>query len=69
MAAKRESESTETFWKEMAESLGENVLSYTLGQYIGGLEPEGPLWGILYMTETRLFFRHFPQQSWISSLV
>ncbi len=57
------------FWQETEEQIGETVIVYGLAEYLSGGEEEGPLWGLIYVTSTRLFFRHFPQTSWISSLV
>lgn len=56
------------FWDALAEELGEPIKGRALGQYLSGDEPPRPLWGLLYCTPTRLFFRHFAQTSWISSL-
>ncbi len=59
----------EKFWRETEESIGEAVLAQGLAQYHSGGEEEGPLWGLVYVTSTRLFFRHFPQESWFSSFL
>lgn len=59
----------ESYWKEVGEKLGEPVVAYTLGRYLSGEDEVGPLWGILFVTDTRFFFRHFPQESWFTSLL
>lgn len=64
-----EDSSTERFWKDTETKIGEAVLAYGLAQYISGEEDDGPLWGIIYLSETRLFFRHFPQTSWFVSIM
>jgi len=56
------------FWATMEESLGTKILGYALGQYLSGRDPAKPLWGLLYLTETALYFRHFQQQNWISAI-
>lgn len=57
------------FWRETEEQIGETVLAHGLAQYRSGGEEEGPLWGLIYVTPTRLFFRHFPQENWFSSIL
>lgn|SRR5690554_4722692 len=57
------------FWRETEEVIGEDVLAYGLAQYHSGGDEEGPLWGLIYVTATRLFFRHFPQENWFSSVL
>lgn len=58
------------FWKALEESLGTPILGYSLGQYLsGGDGDDKPLWGLLYLTETRLYFRHFSQQNWVSAIM
>lgn len=59
----------EAYWNEMSESIGEPVVAYNLGQYQGGLDQAAPLWGLLFFTETRIFFRHFAQQNWFASIL
>lgn len=53
----------------MEESIGERILVYALGQYLGGRDVEGPLWGLLYLSENALHFQHFPQQNWFSAFL
>jgi len=57
------------FWQDTEQQIGEPIVAYGLAEYRSGGEEEGPLWGLIYVTATRVFFRHFPQTSWISSLM
>lgn len=57
------------FWKNVERELGTPVRSYALGQYLSGTETPGPLWGLVYLTDDVLYFRHFAQFSWWSSLM
>lgn len=59
----------ETFWKETEATVGEPIVVYGLAKYISGGEEESALWGIAFVTPTRLFFRHFPQQSWVTAIM
>ncbi len=56
------------FWAAMEQTLGTKILGYALGQYLSGRDPAKPLWGLLYLTQTTLYFRHFHQQNWISAI-
>jgi hypothetical protein len=62
------SDDISAFWESLAAELGEEIQGRALGQYLSGDESPRPLWGLLYCTGTRLFFRHFAQTSWITSL-
>ena len=62
-------ESVDEYWQRMGEELGEPILAYVLGRYVSGFEQDGPLWGLLYFTSSRLFFRHFGQTNWFSGLL
>lgn len=62
-------DSIDTFWSQVAEEIGEPVLAYGLGRYISGRDEPGPLWGLIYHSATIFYYRHFPQQSWFSSLL
>ncbi len=59
----------ESYWNDMSESVGEPVVAYNLGQYLGGMDTAGPLWGLIFITDTRLFFRHYPQENWFASII
>ncbi len=58
----------EQYWANLEREIGEKILFYTLGQ---SLTPMGekqpvPIWGLFYITQTRLFFRHFPKSGKLS---
>ncbi|MDR2246282.1 MAG: hypothetical protein LBE17_06375 [Treponema sp.] len=61
------------FWKDYEEKCGEQVLAYTLGQYLSGwdefdLTPRSSLWGLLIATSGGFRFHHFPHEGWIQAL-
>ncbi len=57
------------FWREYSAKLGEEVLRFSLGQYISGMRGlEGPLWGLVIVTDAGLRFHHFPHENWLASL-
>ena len=62
-------DAAEVFWKETEAAVGETIVVYGLAKYISGGEEESDLWGIAFVTPTRLFFRHFPQQSWVTAIM
>jgi hypothetical protein len=66
---RNEPEAVDAFWKETEASVGESIIVYGLAKYISGGDEESALWGIAFVTPTRLFFRHFPQQSWITAMM
>lgn len=57
------------FWSQMEEKIGERILVYALGQYVGGRDIPGPLWGLIYVSETAVHFQHFPQKNWFSAIL
>jgi hypothetical protein len=60
--------SNEEFWSRLEQELGRPILATALGRYISGRGEPGPLWGLLYFTETTLYFRHFAQTNWFTAL-
>jgi hypothetical protein len=65
MAGKKNTDPQE-FWKKYEASLGEKVLSFSLGQYLSGwAEHDPPLWGLLIATDRGFRFHHFPQEGWL----
>lgn len=67
--SKTNAELTE-FWGTIERSIGESVTAYGLGRYVSGKpDTPGPLWGLLYASPSALFFHHFPQENWFSSMV
>lgn len=61
------------FWDKTEEELGEEVIIYTMGRCISGCVPKrdskAQMWGLFFLTERALYFRHFPQQNWLSSFM
>ncbi|HUX14423.1 MAG TPA: hypothetical protein VMW87_15450 [Spirochaetia bacterium] len=70
MLRKSKGPTPEEFWGEVERERGEKVLKYSLAQYLGGMEELGaPRWGLIYVTESSLCFRTFPQRNWFSSIL
>ncbi|MFW5828143.1 MAG: hypothetical protein ACOCU4_08620 [Alkalispirochaeta sp.] len=65
----RPNESRADFWAHLEHELGQPILASTLGRYIEGRDPAGPLWGLVYITADTLYFRHFAQSNWFSSMM
>lgn len=63
------SHSREAFWNQLESDLGQPIIASTLGRYLEGRETPGPLWGLLYLTADTLYFRHFAQNNWFSSMI
>jgi len=62
--------SPEQFWHQVEAERGETVIKYSLAQYQGGWgEVVAPRWGLVYVTDSALCFRTFPQRNWLSSLL
>ena len=62
--------SPEQFWHQVEDERGETVIKYSLAQYQGGWgEVVAPRWGLVYVTDSALCFRTFPQRNWLSSLL
>lgn len=59
----------EQFWHDLEQSLGSPIHAHALGRYISGRDEAGPLWGLLYVTVQALYFHHFAQANWFSSLL
>ncbi len=65
-----EQESPEEFWRRTEEELGESVRLYTVGRCTHGCSDHGgEVWGLVFVTERALYFRHFPSSNWFSALV
>jgi len=59
----------ERFWRETEERLGERVLLYSLGQYLGGYgDVRSGAWGLFYISDSALHFQTFPNQNWFSTI-
>lgn len=70
MLRKSQGPSPEEFWSGVEQERGEKVVKYSLAQYLGGMEElAAPRWGLIYVTESALCFRTFPQRNWFSSIL
>lgn len=66
----KQEEATKKFWASVEAETGLPVIEYALGQYITGYEEyTGPDWGLIYLNERSLYFRHFPTSNWLSAIV
>lgn len=67
---RNEEEETRKFWESVERETGLPVLQHALGQYMSGYgDREGPVWGLLYVTEESLYFRHFPSGNWFTAIM
>ena len=63
-------ESPEEFWRRTEEELGETVEVYTIGKCLEGCGAgESEVWGLFFVTERALYFRHFPSSNWLTSMM
>ena len=74
MIFRKKEENPDNFWQEYEEKTGEKVLARSLGQYISGLEEYDQQgwtkkWGLLIATSGGFRFHHFPQHSWLDSMI
>ena len=66
---RKETFDVDKFWVDYEKSIGEKVLSKSLGQYKSGLaEYTQPLWGLIIATSGGFRFNHFPHEGWIGAL-
>jgi hypothetical protein len=66
--------SAEVFWREYEEKTGEKVLARGLGRYVSGWEEFDSngltsIWGLIIASSGGFRFHHFPQRSWLYSLI
>ena len=66
--------SADDFWREYEEKTGEKVLAHGLGRYVSGWEEFDSsrwtsIWGLIIATSGGFRFHHFPQRSWVDSLI
>lgn len=62
-------EEAAAFWRDYSAKLGEEVLRFSLGQYLSGMKDlTGPLWGLVIVTDAGLRFHHFPHEGWLAAL-
>ncbi len=53
------------FWKTTEEEVGEPILSFAMGAYFPEEGAKRPVFGLLFLTKTRIHFRHFAKESWL----
>lgn len=64
----RDSEEVRRFWAETEEQLGETVILYDMARCITGCgESNRPLWGLTFITDRALYFRHFAKPHWLTA--
>lgn len=62
--------SPQQFWAEVERRREERVILFSLGRYlqgVGGFPPQ--CWGVIYLSESAICFRTFPQSNWLSALL
>lgn len=63
-------ESPEEYWRRTEEELGETVHLYTIGKCLEGCGADGSeVWGLLFVTDRALYFRHFPSVNWFTAMM
>ena len=72
--SRKAEKSAEDFWREYEEKSGEKVLARGLGRYVSGWEEFDDnrltsIWGLVIATSGGFRFHHFPQRSWLDSLI
>jgi hypothetical protein len=66
---RKKQQGPEEFWKGYEQKIGQKVLSYSLGQYMGGWdEYKSPMWGLVIAAEGAFIFHHFPHEGWLQAL-
>jgi hypothetical protein len=66
---RKKQQGPEEFWKEYEQKIGQKVLAYSLGQYLGGWdEYKSPMWGLVIAAEGSFIFHHFPHEGWLQAL-
>ena len=67
----KQDQEVKAFWDKTEEELGEEVIVYAMGRCLSGCAEADSItqiWGLFFLTERALYFRHFPRQNWFSSL-
>jgi len=69
---KKADQSTDNFWQEYEEKIGEKVLARSLGKYVSGWEEFDSqgwvnIWGLIIVSQGGLRFHHFHQYHWIDT--
>jgi hypothetical protein len=60
----------EQFWKKKEEDIGEKIEGKSMAKFISGYRDfSGPIWGILFYTESAFYFQTFPRQNSLFSFM
>ena len=60
----------EQFWKKKEEDIGEKIEGRNMTEFIGGYQNfSGPILGILFYTESAVYFQTFPRQNLLLSFI
>lgn len=60
----------EKFWKKREAEIGEAVRAFALARILRAeSNARAPRWGLVYCTDTRVFFQRFEQTNWIGALM
>lgn len=63
-------ESPEEYWRRTEEELGETILLSTIGKCLEGCGAgEVEVWGLLFVTDRAVYFRHFPSVNWFTAMM
>ncbi|MEW5814091.1 MAG: hypothetical protein AB1798_01680 [Spirochaetota bacterium] len=64
-----QTDDVQKFWSDLENTIGEKILIYSMGDYLGGYQNiTGPVVGLFYLTATKLFFQTFPKENFLSTL-
>ncbi|MEA3421773.1 MAG: hypothetical protein U9Q97_08885, partial [Acidobacteriota bacterium] len=60
----------EQFWKKKEKSIGEKIKGKSMAEFISGYQDfSGPIWGILFYTESAFYFQTFPRRNCLFSFM
>jgi hypothetical protein len=70
MLRKNSQQETIRYWQKIEEEIGEEIIGKEMCEYRGGLiDIEPRTWGLIYYTESSIYFHAFPKKSFWSSLL
>ena len=60
----------EEFWAKKEQEIGEKIRGKDMSEYLGGYpDLKERIWGLLYYTDSSLYFQTFPRKNWFTSLL
>jgi len=60
----------EQFWRKKEEDIGEKIKGKSMAEFISGYQDfSGPIWGILFYTESAFYFQTFPRRNLLFSFI